>query len=251
MKAMILAAGKGTRLGHLTNHLPKPMLPLGGRPLLEHIVELLRRHNLIDIAINLHHQPDAILRHFGSGEVWGVRLRYSYEASLLGSAGTALRHLAWVHPDPFVVYYGDVYSDVNLSEMIAAHLCGGMSATIAVHQVADPSQCGIVEFDRAGRALRFVEKPRPDQVFSNWANSGIYVLSPEVLRFVTDIPADFGHDVFPAALAAGWDIQVYPVRTPLIDIGTPENYRLAQQLLDPAAAARSALERIDITPAAA
>src|SRR3990172_1679510 len=146
MKALILAAGKGPRLGPLTNHVPKPMLPVGDRPLLQHIIELLRRHDIADIAINLHHKPDAILRHFGSGEAWGVRLRYSYEASLLGSAGTALRHLAWVYPDPFLVYYGDVYSDMNLTELIEYHRVSQAAATVTVNLVDDPTRCGIVEF---------------------------------------------------------------------------------------------------------
>ena len=231
MKALVLAAGLGTRLGPLAHHVPKPMLPIGGKPLLEHILELLRRHNIADVALNLHHQPDAILRHFGSGEAWGVRLRYSYEASLLGSAGTALRQLAWVYPDPFVVYYGDVYSDVNLTGLIERHRSGGAVATIIVHPVDDPTQRGIVEFDQDGYVRRFVEKPAADQVFSRWANSGIYVLQPEVLRYVSDIPSDFGLDIFPRLLEAGQRIQVYPAPDgTVIDIGTPENYERAQQL---------------------
>src|SRR3972149_3347488 len=141
MKALVLAAGKGTRLGALTHHIPKPMLPVGGRPLLEHILEPLRRHNITDIAINLHHKPEAILRHFGSGDVWGVHLRYSYEAALLGSAGTALRHLAWVYPDSFLLYYGDVYTDADLTELIECHRSSQAVATIAVNQGDDQTRC--------------------------------------------------------------------------------------------------------------
>ena len=230
MKALILAAGLGTRLGSLTRNIPKPMLPVGGRPLLEHIVELLRSHGITEITLNLHHKPDAILNHFGSGEAWGVRLRYSYEAELLGSAGAALRHLAWFYPDPFLVYYGDVYSDANLSDLVQRHLLSGAAATIAVHQAPDPTRCCIVEFDKNGRVLSFVEKPSADRVFSNWAISGIYVLNPEVLHFVTGIPCDFEYDVFPRLLDAGQMIQVYPLTGTLIDIGTPENYQSVQQL---------------------
>ncbi|HJW84783.1 MAG TPA: nucleotidyltransferase family protein [Anaerolineae bacterium] len=229
MKALVLAAGKDTRLGPLTNHVPKAMLPVGGRPLLEHIIELLRRHGITEIAVNLHHKPDAILRHFGSGEAWGVHLRYSYEASLLGSAGTALRHLAWIYPDPFLVYYGDVYSDMNLTELIEHHRAGQAAATMAVTRVDDPTHRGIVEFDADQRVRRFVEKPPADQVFSRWSNSGICVLNPEVLHFVSDIPSDFGQDVFPRLLEAGVHIQAYPITGTLIDIGTPENLQRAQQ----------------------
>ena len=230
MKALVLAAGMGTRLGPLTRNIPKPMLPVGGRPLLEHIIERLRHYGITDIALNLHHKPDVILSHFGSGETWGVRLRYSYESSLLGSAGTALRQLAWVYPDPFMVYYGDVYTDADLGALIDQHAGGDAAATIAVHQVDDPTRCGIVEFDANGCVRRFVEKPPADQVFSNWANSGIYVLNPEVLRYVTDIPSDFGSDIFPRLLEAGLSIQVHPLSGTLVDIGTPENYRALQQL---------------------
>ncbi|MGH2592102.1 MAG: nucleotidyltransferase family protein [Anaerolineae bacterium] len=259
MKALVLAAGLGTRLGPLTRHVPKPMLPLGGKPLLEHIIELLRQHGITDIALNLHHRPDAILHHFGSGEAWGVRLRYSYEASLLGSAGTALRQLAWVYPDSFLVYYGDVYSDINLTGLIERHCASRAVATIAVHQVADPTRRGIVEFDSDGRARRFIEKPAADQVFSNtkvrscWANSGIYVLQPEVLRYVRDIPSDFGLDIFPRLLEADQRIQVYPVHGTLIDIGTPENYQRAQQLFpEPVTQPYlTRLNRVETTPATA
>lgn len=253
MKAIVLSAGLGTRLGPLTRNVPKPMLPLGAKPLLEHILELLRKHGIVDVALNLHHKPDVILRHFGSGEGWGMRLRYSYEAALLGSAGTALRQLAWVYPESFLVYYGDVYSDINLTEMIERHRASGAAATIAVHTVDDPTRCGIVEFDAAGCVTRFVEKPAADQVFSNWANSGIYILQPEVLRHVSDIPADFGSDVFPRLVADGQRIDVYPVDGCVIDIGTPENYQRAQQLFaEPdTPPAPSRLPRMGITTAIA
>jgi len=256
MKALILAAGLGTRLGPLTRHTPKPMLPLGGRPLLEHTIELLRDHGFTEIALNLHHHPDAILRHFGSGEAWGVRLRYSYEAELLGSAGTALRHLAWFYPDPFLVYYGDVYSDANLSDLVERHRSSGAAATIAVHQAPDPTRCGVVEFDKYGRVRTFVEKPPAEAVrptrpgASHWANSGIYVLEPDVLHFVSSIPSDFGYDVFPRLLDAGQMIQVYPLTGTLLDIGTPENYQQAQ-LLFPPPTPSSQPARMGMTPASA
>jgi len=253
MKALVLAAGMGTRLGPLTQYVPKPMLPIGGRPLLEYILELLRRHGITDIALNLHHRPDAILRHFGSGEAWGVHLRYSYEASLLGSAGTALRQLAWVYPEPFLVYYGDVYTDADLSRLIERHLASDATATIVVHQVDDPSQKGVVEYNTHGRVRRFVEKPPAERVFSNWVNSGIYVLNPEVLHYVTGIPSDFGSDVFPRLLEAGCHIQVHPITDTLIDIGTPENYQLAQQLVSPDSnpLQSTRLDRLNISTASA
>src|SRR3990170_3893903 len=135
MKALILSAGNGTRLGHLTDHVPKPMLSVGGKPLLEHIVALLRRHGISEIAINLHYRPDVILDHFGSGEAFNVHLVYCYEATLLGTAGSALSCLNWVYPDPFLVYYGDVYSDMNLTEVIEHHRAGQAPAPMGVTRV--------------------------------------------------------------------------------------------------------------------
>lgn len=251
MKAVLLSAGLGTRLGPLTTATPKSMLPVNNRPLLEHIVELLCRHNFNDIAVNLHHKPDVILRHFGSGEAWGVRLRYSYEASLLGSAGTALRQLAWVYPDPFLVYYGDVFTDLNLTKLMEQHRSSGAAATIVVNPVDDPTRVGIVEFDANRRVRRFVEKPRAEEVFSNWANSGIYILNPEVLHYVTDLPADFGHDIFPRLIEAGLHIQAHPYNGTLIDIGTPETYRAVQQLFVESPTPSGRLNRMDVSTATA
>jgi NDP-sugar pyrophosphorylase family protein len=251
MKAVLLTAGLGTRLGALTATTPKSMLPINDRPLMEYIVELLCRHNFNDIAVNLHHKPDVILRHFGSGEAWGVRLRYSYEAALLGSAGTALRQLAWVYPDPFLVYYGDVYTDLNLTKLIEQHRNSGAAATLVVHPVDDPTRVGIVEFDAHRRVRRFVEKPRAEEVFSNWANSGIYVLNPEVLHYVTDLPSDFGHDIFPRLIDAGLHIQAHPYHGTLIDIGSPETYRAVQQLFAESATPSGRLNRIDVSAATA
>jgi len=230
MKALILSAGNGTRLGHLTDHVPKPMLSVGGKPLLEHIVALLRRHGISEIAINLHYRPDVILDHFGSGEAFNVHLVYCYEATLLGTAGSALSCLNWVYPDPFLVYYGDVYSDMNLTEVIEHHRACQALATIVVNRVNDPTRCGIVEFDGDRRVKRFVEKPSADEVFSRWSNSGVYVLNPKALEFISHIPSDFGKDVFPRLLEAGVHIQAHPITETLIDIGTPKNLWHVQRL---------------------
>ena len=128
------------------------------------------------------------------------------------------------------MYYGDVYSDMNLTELIEYHRVSRAAATITVNRVDDPTRCGIVELDADQHVQRFVEKPPADRVFSRWSNSGIFVLNPEVLHFVSDIPSDFSHDVFPRLLEAGLHIQAHPITSTLIDIGTPENYQRAQQV---------------------
>ena len=230
MKTLILAAGGGTRLRPLTADRPKPMLPVGGVPLLEQIVSLLKQHGISDIAINLHYKPWSIVRHLGHGRRWGVRIHYSFEEKLLGSAGAA-KKLEWFFDESFIVFYGDVYTEMNLSSLISAHRQGGAAVTMALYEVDNPTECGIVALDGRSRVSRFMEKPSPDHVFSRLANAGIYVVEPEVLA---GLPAgqylDFGHDVFPQMLALGRTIIGYPIKEPLIDIGTPESYQKAQHL---------------------
>jgi NDP-sugar pyrophosphorylase family protein len=229
MQALILAAGEGTRLRPLTADRPKPMLPVGDKPLLEHIVLLLKQHDITDIAINLHYKPEAITDYFADGARWGVNIQYSFEEELLGSAGAAKR-LEWFFDDSFVVYYGDVFTDIDLSDLLRMHKRGGALATLALYTVDNPTECGIVELDAKSQIRRFVEKPAPDQVFSRLANAGIFVIEPAVLaELPKDRYSDFGHDVFPQMLAEGRVLTGYPTTSTLIDIGTPENYRRAQK----------------------
>jgi NDP-sugar pyrophosphorylase family protein len=230
MKGMILAAGEGQRLRPLTNHLPKPMLPIAGRPLLEHTILHLCDCGITDLAINLHYLPAAVMDYFGSGSRWGARLRYSVEEKLMGSAGGVKRLQAFFN-DTFVVYYGDVFTRADLRPMIAFHRRAGVLATMGLYQVPDPWNRGIAQLDNSQTIVRFVEKPPRDQIFSNLANAGIYILEPEVLD---SIPAgqvyDFGNDVFPKMLADGSRIAGYVIEDTLIDIGLPEKYAEANRV---------------------
>lgn len=230
MKALLLAAGEGTRLRPLTLDRPKPMVPVGGRPLLEHLVALLRRHGVADIAINLHYKPEAIVDYFGTGEAFGVSITYSREERLLGSAG-AVKQLGsfFAGDEPFLVLYGDVLTDLDLTELVARHRSSGAAATLALYRVKDPSRCGIVELDANNRVTRFVEKPAPGTVFSDLANSGIYVVEPAVIdRIPAERPFDFGHDLFPALLADGVPLAGQPLPGYILDIGSPERYAQAE-----------------------
>ena len=230
MKGLILAAGEGQRLRPLTLTRPKPMLPVAGRPLLEHIVTHLRHHGVTQLAINLHHRPEAITTHFGDGRRWGVRILYSYEQRLLGSAGAA-KKLDWFFDRTFVVFYGDLYTELNLRPLISFHLRHGALATVALYKVPNPTACGIVELDSRRRIRRFVEKPAPDEVFSNLANAGIYVLEPSVLNFVDrQTPVDFGHDLFPLLINLGLPVMGFPIEESLIDIGTMDKYLALQEI---------------------
>jgi mannose-1-phosphate guanylyltransferase/phosphomannomutase len=230
MKGMILAAGEGRRLRPLTNHSPKPMLPLAGRPLLEHIITYLRGCGVTELGINLHYLPDVVMDYFGDGGKWGVSIRYSVEETLLGSAG-GVKRLQEFFDQTFVVYYGDIFTYADLPQMINFHRRTGALATMGLYQVPDPWNRGIVQLDETQAIVRFAEKPPPDQIFSNLANAGIYVLEPEVLdRIPTGQPFDFGHDLFPGMLAEEVKVAGYVINDVLIDIGLPEKYEEANRL---------------------
>lgn len=227
MKAMILAAGKGLRLRSLTWAIPKPMLPVGGRPLLESLVDLLRAHGVSEIAVNLHHKAAVIRDHFGDGSAFGVRVTYSYEKSLLGSAG-AVKKVESLFDGPFFILYGDVLSDLDLTALSAFHRARGAALTMAVYHTDEPTRCGIALMDENGRVQHFREKPAPHEVFSAWASAGIFVVQPEVLSFVPpEVLCDFGADLIPLLIDRGLPVYGYEGDAYFLDIGSPERYRQA------------------------
>ena len=236
MKGMILAAGEGKRLRPLTDFLPKPMLPLAGRPLLEHIIVYLRGLGITDLAINLHHLPAVVMSYFGDGSRWGVSLRYSVEEQLLGSAG-GVKRVGAFFDDTFLVYYGDVFTRADLRSMITLHRRSGAVATMGLYHVPDPWNRGVVAMDSSQTVVRFVEKPPREQAFSDLANAGIYVLEPQILDWVPEGQVwDFGSDVFPALLAQGMRVAGYVIQDFVIDIGLPEKYEQAKRLASDGAA---------------
>jgi len=228
---MILAAGKGTRLRPLTLKTPKPMLPIAGKPVLEHTLELLRRHGIHRVVINLYHQAEAVIVHFDGGSK-GQEIIYSVEPELLGTAGgVAAMRSSFVDPCLLVIY-GDVLTNMNLSALLDFHVRRGGVATLALYRVPNPTECGLVETATDGRILRFVEKPPPEEVFTDWANAGIYALDTSVLDAIPQNAFyDFGHDLFPALLARGAALYGYPLRDHeyLIDIGSLEKYHRAEE----------------------
>lgn len=228
MKALILAAGEGQRLRPLTLDRPKPMLPIGGRPLLDYLITWLRHHGIDKIAINLHYRPEVICTYFGDGSRLGVQLTYSYEPDLLGSAGAAKR-LESFFDERLLVIYGDVLTDLDLTSLIDQHRHHGGLATLAVHRVPDPHRCGIVDVDERGRIRRFIEKPPAGATASNLANAGLYVLERASLEQVpTNQPYDFGHDLFPRLVAQGQPLYAVELPGYILDIGSHERYAQAE-----------------------
>lgn len=232
-----MAGGEGTRLRPLTSNLPKPMMPIANRPMMEHIVDLLRRHGFDDIVVTVAFMPNAIRNHFGDGSEFGVRITYATEEVPLGTAGSvrnAMEHL----DERFLVISGDVLTDVDLEAVYADHVARGAMATIGLVQVENPLEFGIVITRDDGSVERFLEKPSWGQVFSDTINSGIFVLEPEIFEHIpAGRPVDFSGEVFPALLEVGAPVFGSVAEGYWEDVGTLEAYlRAHKDVLDRAVA---------------
>lgn len=203
MKAVLLAAGRGKRLGELSEHTPKPMIKIAGRPVIEHNLRWLATHGVTEVAINLHHLGDAIESYVGSGHAFGVHVHYHREPELLGTAGALKPFETFLSGGPFVVAYGDNLFDFDLGKLIEAHANNAGVATLALFDPAIHTNTGVaggrVEMDRAGRVIRFVEGR--EDVGLRLVNAGCYVVEPSLLLHIPEGQAmDFGHDLFPLVL---------------------------------------------------
>ncbi|MGI6488855.1 MAG: NDP-sugar synthase [Syntrophomonadaceae bacterium] len=226
MKAMIMAAGVGSRLMPLTAAVPKPMVPMANRPLMENIVEVLGKHGFTGIIANLHHQGPLLKGYFGGGEGFGVSLQYSEEAELMGTAGGVKRCEWFLGGDTFVVMSGDALTDVDLSELVAVHKQKGALATIALKEVEDVENYGVVITDEEGRIKSFQEKPPREQALSRVVNSGIYVFESEVFRYIPEGQFyDFGRQVFPDLVQMGAPFYGHVIDGYWCDVGNFETYR--------------------------
>ncbi len=211
MKAVILAAGKGERLRGTVDDIPKPMIEYRGKPVLQHNIELCRRFGIGELFINTHHLADVIKSHFGDGSAFGVRISYSFEEKILGTAGALNKFKDYLSKEEFFVLYGDNFSDLDLNSLLEEYRKHDCIGIIAFHYREDVSQSGVGEFAADGRILRFVEKPAPGASESHWVNAGIYYLSPEIFNYVPDGFSDFARDVIPALLEKG--VPLYGVRS--------------------------------------
>jgi NDP-sugar pyrophosphorylase family protein len=224
LSAFLLAAGEGTRLRPLTLDRPKPMIEIAGAPILEHNVRLLASHGVRDIIINTHYHPEAITTHFGDGSKFDVRITYSYEPILLGTAG-ALVPFAEALSQPFVLIYGDNLSTLDLTSMITLHRASEAELTMALFDRPDAAASGVVEVDEADRIIRFVEKPPPDQIFSRWVNAGFLVVDRSLLGEIPrGRPSDFGYDIFGPLVKAGRRAMGYRMQEELWWIDSVADY---------------------------
>lgn len=225
MKAMILAAGVGSRLDPLTRHIPKPMVPIINRPVMEHIIELLAKHGIKDIMVNLYYLANQIEEYFGDGSKWGVNIQYSKEDRLWGDAGSVKRCEDFFD-DTFLVVGGDDMADIDITRMIRLHKEKKALATIALSLVDDPSEYGIALLNERGRITRFLEKPRGEVIFSNTANTGVYVFEPQVLELIPrGVAYGFGNNVFPMLLEHRTRFYGYLTSSYWRDVGNLKQYQ--------------------------
>ncbi len=224
-----MAGGEGTRLRPLTSTTPKPLVPLANRPMMEHVLHLLRRHGFDDIVVTVAFLANQVKTYFGDGSEFGVRLTYVDEARPLGTAGS-VANARDLLTEPFLVISGDVLTDVDLTALVERHRQGTACATLALTSVYDPVEFGIVITNPDGSIERFLEKPSWGRVFSDTINTGIYVIEPSVLsRIPAGQAADFSADVFPALLAAGERLNGAVIEGYWEDVGTLNAYLSAHQ----------------------
>ncbi len=238
MKAMILAAGKGTRVRPITHTTPKPMIPILQKPVMEFLLELLRQHGFNEIMVNVSHLAEEIENYFRDGQRFGVQIAYSFEGRIedgqligeaLGSAG-GLKRIQDFQPffdDTFVVLCGDALIDLDLTEAVRRHKQKGAMASLITKRVPreQVSSYGVVVTDPEGRVLSFQEKPALDEAASDMINTGIYIFEPEVLDFIPSGEAfDIGSDLFPKLVAAGAAFYALPMEFEWVDIGKVPDY---------------------------
>ncbi|NUQ69698.1 MAG: NDP-sugar synthase [Chthonomonadales bacterium] len=228
MKAMILAAGVGSRLHPLTKTLPKPLVPIVNRPVMEHIVALLRKHGFTDIIVNLHYLGDQIQEYFGDGSRFGVKIQYSVEDQLWGDAGSVKRCEDFFENETFLVIGGDDLTDLDLTRFLENHRQKRALASIALSLVDDPAEYGIVLTTDDDRITRFVEKPRGAVFISNTANTGVYIFEPEALELIPrGVPYLFGKTFFPMMLEQKRPIYGYLTANYWMDVGNLAMYQKA------------------------
>ena len=220
MKAMVLAAGLGTRLRPLTYEITKPMVPVLDRPVIEHIVELLERHGFDEVIANLHYFPDSIREYFGE------RLSYRYEEELLGTAGGVRGCADFFGDEPFLVISGDALTDIDLGAFVARHRQSGGIATLAVKKVPDTREYGVVLHDRDGRITGFQEKPAPEEALSDLGNCGIYMFEPRIFDYFPARPfVDWAQDVFPVLLENDVPFYIHEMGEYWNDVGSLSELR--------------------------
>lgn len=229
MKAVIMAGGEGKRLRPLTCDRPKPMVYVANRPIMEHITNLLKKHNILDIAVTLQYMPESIRSYFESGEKFGVKFDYYIEEDALGTAGSVKNAQDFLD-ETFIVISGDVLTDIDITKALEFHKKKGSIATMVLKSVEIPLEYGVVVTNDDGRIKKFLEKPNWREVFSDTVNTGIYILEPAILDYIDKNSfLDFGKDIFPKLLLENVPLYGYITNDYWCDIGDLTSYRNAHK----------------------
>lgn len=225
-KALIMAGGFGSRMKELTKDMPKPMLELQKKPILEYSIELCKMHGINDIAISIHYFGHKIKEYFGNGSKWDAKISYVEEKEPLGTAGALRLHRKWL-TEPFMMCNADELKDIDLHSMYRQHMQTKAAATIALTMVEDPSQYGVVELE-GSRIKKFVEKPKKEEAPSNLINAGLYIINPEIIGLIPDGFCMMEKWVFPL-LARQGRLHGFEFRGQWFDTGTVERYANAER----------------------
>lgn len=230
MKAFILSAGLGIRLRPLTNKIPKVMIRIGDKPILEHLIILCRIHKIEEIIINLHHFPEKIKKYFGTGEQWQVKITYSYEPKIMGSAGALKKTEAQLRDEDFFVLNGDVMTNLNLTKMWQYHQKKDGIATVLIHESDHPYDSSLVEVDDKFRITNFDSRVKPGDKFRNLTKSGTHIFKPQVLQYIPENQEySLEKELVPKLLKSGEKIYGFYSEDYSHDMGTPERLKKVKE----------------------
>ena len=234
MKAVIMAGGKGTRLRPVCDLMPKPMTRILGRPLMEHITELLKNNGFTEICVTLAHKPEFITEYFGDGGKFGVSMEYRIEETALGTAGGVRSCMDFTGDESFLVISGDAACDFDLRVLANEHKKNKAVVTMALYPHIEPLRYGTVLTDKSGRVISFIEKPSWERVVTDFVNTGVYMISQRAMKYVPEgVFFDFARDLFPRLLESGEKIAGLPMDGYWCDIGDIKSYlRCSMDALD-------------------
>lgn len=229
MKALFLAGGMGTRLRPLTDKLPKPMVPMMGKPLLERNLIKLKDCGVNEIILSTCYKSQKIEEYFGDGTELGFKIHYVCEDIPLGTGG-AIKNTEEFFDDTVIIFNADILSEINITDMMKFHKEKSAAVTIAVTKVENPSAYGVIEYNEDLYAESFTEKPKPSEIRSNYINAGIYIFEPNVLKEIPDFQVvSIERETFPLLLKKGYAVAVYKSDAYWMDIGTVEKYVQAHE----------------------
>lgn len=227
MKAVVMAGGEGSRLRPLTINRPKPMVPMVSKPVMGHILDLLKRNGITEVVVTLHYMPEAVQSYFGDGSHMDMKIHYAIEETPLGTAGSVKNAQEYLD-EPFLIISGDAVTDINLKDVIAFHQEKEADATLTLYRVPNPLEYGVIITDTDGRITQFLEKPSWGEVISDTVNTGIYMIDPSVLDLIEEgVSTDWSQDVFPQLLASEQALYGYVAQGNWTDVGDIGEYMRA------------------------